>query len=119
LRHLPDTRLLLPRRSPLRSALFARARRAAPTSGVAGDGPPGGIVKIRVRAPQIVIVLEDFSDGFRHAIEVSHLIEKPVQRPFGARAIVAHDGEDERVIELAEIIDGLNEAAGLKVGVLA
>ena len=39
--------------------------------------------------------------------------------PFGARAVVADDVEDQRVVQLAQVLDGLDQAADLMVGVLA
>ena len=38
---------------------------------------------------------------------------------FGARPVVADDVEDERVVQLAEVFDGLDQPADLVVGVLA
>jgi hypothetical protein len=36
--------------------------------------------------------------------------------PFAAGAVVAQDVVDERVVEYAEFLDGLDQAAGLGVG---
>ncbi len=86
---------------------------------VAGHGPAGRVVRVGVRAAQIVVVLEDFRDGFVHAIEIGHLVEQAVHRAFGARAIVPDLVEDQRVVELAEVFDCLDEPADFVVGVFA
>ena len=41
----------------------------------------------------------------------------PIERAFGARAVVAADVDDQRVVELAHVLDGLDDAADLVVGV--
>ena len=41
----------------------------------------------------------------------------PSMRPFGARAVVADDVDDERVVELPHVLHGLDHAADLIVGV--
>ena len=64
-------------------------------------------------------MLEDVRDGFGHAVEVGHLVEQAVHGAFGARAVVADDVEDERVVQLAQVFDGLDEPADLEVGVFA
>ena len=64
-------------------------------------------------------MLEDVLDGLLHAVEVGHLVEQPVHAAFGARAVVADDVEDQRVVELAGRLDGLDQPADLGVGVLA
>ena len=74
---------------------------------------------IGIRSAQFVVVLEDVRDGFGHAVEIGHLIEQAVHGAFGARAVVADDVEDERVVELAHVFDGLDEPADLVVGVFA
>src|SRR3990172_1626962 len=86
---------------------------------VAGHGPTGGVMAVRVRAAQIVDVLENLWNGFGHAVEVGHLIEKTVHGAFGTRAVVSDDVEDERVVHLAEVFNGLNDAPNLEVGILA
>ena len=41
----------------------------------------------------------------------------PRERAFGAGAVVAADVDDQRVVELAHVLDGLNHAADLVIGV--
>ena len=80
---------------------------------------PGGVVGVGVRAAQVVVVLEDVRDGFGDAVEVGHLVEQAVHGPFGAGAVVADFVEDERVVQLAEVFDRLDQPADLVVGVFA
>ena len=58
-------------------------------------------------------------DRLRHAVEVGHLVEHAVHAAFGARAVVADDVEDQRVVQLADVLDRLDQPADLVVGVLA
>ena len=53
------------------------------------------------------------------SVEVGRLVEKSVHAPLGARAVVAEDVEDEGVVHLAQVLDGLDQPAGLVVGELA
>ena len=39
------------------------------------------------------------------------------QRAFGARAVVADDVDDQRVVELAHVLDLLDDAADLVIGI--
>ena len=58
--------------------------------------------------------------GFhRHgnAIHGGELVRRAVDHPFGARAVVTADVDDQRVVELAHVFDGLDDAADLVVGV--
>ena len=45
------------------------------------------------------------------------MVERAVQRPFRARAVVAADVDDERVVEFAHVFDRLNDAADFMVGI--
>ena len=53
-----------------------------------------------------------------HAVEVGHLVERAVQRAFGRRAVVADDVVDDRVVEDAEVVDGIDQPSDVVVGVL-
>ena len=86
---------------PVAGAAVARGDLLRPGEGrVARDGPPGGVVRVGRRAAKLVVVLQDVLDGLVHAVEVGHLVEEPVHAAFGARAVVADDVEDQRVVEL-------------------
>ena len=53
------------------------------------------------------------------AVEVAVLVEQTVHAPFGARAIVADDVKDQRVVHLADLLDGLDQPVDLAVRVFA
>src|SRR4051812_28657152 len=76
---------------------------------VSRHGPAGGVVTVGIRPTEIVDVLENLWNGFYHAVEVGHLIEQAVHTAFGTRAVVTDDVEDERVVQLVQVFDGLNE----------
>ena len=86
---------------------------------IARDGPPGSHVGIRQRAAEVVVVRQNVLDGFMHAVEVGHLVKQAIHAAFGARAIVADDVEDQRIVHLARLLDGLDQPADLRVRVLA
>ena len=44
-------------------------------------------------------------------------MNRPLQRALGARAVVAADVDDQRVVELAGVLDRLDHAADLVVGI--
>ena len=52
-----------------------------------------------------------------NAIEGGELVRRAVEHAFRARAVVAADIDDQRVVEFAEIFDGLDDPADLVVGV--
>ena len=58
--------------------------------------------------------------GFRelqNAVVGGHLVGRALKRAFGAGAVVAADVDDQRVVELAHVLDRLDHAANLMVGV--
>ena len=57
-------------------------------------------------------------DLFLHAVEVGVFVEHAVHAALGAGAIVAGDVEDEGVVELADLADGIDQAADVVVGVI-
>ena len=52
------------------------------------------------------------------AVEVRHLVERAVDRALGRRAVVADDVVDERVLERADVLQRVDQAADVVVGVL-
>ncbi len=85
---------------------------------VPSHGPSGGVVAVRIRATQVIQMLEYVCDRFGHTVEVSCFIEQPVHRPFGTRAVVTDDVEDECVVQLPQVFDRIDHATHLGVGVL-
>ena len=54
---------------------------------------------------------------FQNAVVGGHLVGRAAERAFGARAVVTADVDDQRVVELAHVLDCLDHAADLVVGV--
>ena len=86
---------------------------------VARHRPARGHVRVGGRPAPVVVVLEHVRERLLHAVEVRHLAEHAVHAALGARAVVAQDVEDERVVELPDVADGVHQPADLGVGVLA
>ena len=70
-----------------------------------------------VGAPDVVEVLELVLDRHLDAVEHGDLVGRADQRALGAGAVVAADVDDQRVVELAHVLDRLDHAADLVVGV--
>ena len=51
------------------------------------------------------------------AVEIGDLVRRAVHRALGAHAVVAADPDDQRVVEQAELLDGLDDAADLVVDI--
>ncbi len=77
-------------------------------------------VRIGVAAAPVVNVLHQELGRlqFRHAVEVDHLVEGAVERPFGRGAVVADDVVDEGVVEDLGLLEQVDQPADLVVGVL-
>ena len=86
-----------------------RAARLAPWHGVMAAG---------FRPTQIVDVLQQVLHRFGHAVEQRQLVERPDRTTEGRPAVVAGDPDDQRVVQFAEVLDGLNQSTDLVVGVL-
>ena len=56
--------------------------------------------------------------GAEQAVEVHELVVGAHESTLRARAVVAHDVDEERVVELAHFVDRIDEAADLVIGVL-
>ena len=69
-----------------------------------------------VRPPELVPE-ELRLDRHRNAVEGGELVRRAVEHAFGARAVVARDVDDQRVVELAHVFDRLDHAADLVVRV--
>ena len=84
-----------------------------------GVRPAHCVVVVGVRAAQLVEPgaekLRRFDGG--GAIEVNHLVVGTVQRPFGRRAVIADDIIDQRVLKLAELLQAVEHAADVVIGV--
>src|SRR5215813_14260678 len=69
-----------------------------------------------VRTPNI-IELQLLLDGNIDALNSCHLVRGTEYGAFRARAIVATDVNDERIIQFTHVLDGLDHTADLMVGV--
>src|SRR5262249_4745626 len=70
-----------------------------------------------VRAPGIIEILELIFDWNTNTIERGNLVWRADRCAFGARAVVTGDIDDERVVEFAHILDVLDYATDLVVGI--
>ena len=85
---------------------------------VAGHRPAGRHVREGFGAAPFVDVLQHVGHRLRDAVEIGHLVEHADHAALGARAVVADDVDEQRVVQLAQILDRLHEPADLVVGVL-
>ncbi len=84
---------------------------------VHGKGPRHGEVVVgEVGAPDRD-QRQHLLHGEGEAVEVGDLVRRAVHRALGAHAVVAADEDDQGVVELAELLDRLDDAADLVVGV--
>lgn len=72
---------------------------------------------MRPRAAEIVEVLGEVVERLRDAVPVAELVHGAVQAALGCRPVVAGDVDDERVVEVAGFVDGLDDAADLMIRV--
>ena len=81
--------------------------------------PTDRVVVVRRRGPELVHLRQHELRRLqrRHAVEVGHLVEGAVQRSLGGGAVVADDVVHERVVEHAEVLDGVDHPADVVVGV--
>ena len=70
-----------------------------------------------VRAPVFVMQHLLGLGEVQNAVVGGHLVRRALQRAFGAGAVVAADVDDQRVVELAHVLDRLDDAADLMVGI--
>ena len=81
-------------------------------------GPAHGHVVVSpVRSPDVVEVLELILDRDLDTVEHGDFVGRANQLAFGARTIVAADIDDERVVELAHVLDSLDHTTNLIVSV--
>ena len=88
--------------------LERRVHRPRPGGRKVREGPVGS----PERVPEELVL-----DRHGNAIEGGELVRRAVEHAFGARAVVAADVDDQGVVELAQVFDGLDDAADLVVGV--
>ena len=64
---------------------------------------------------ELVHAAQDFRERLLQIVEKCHLVEQALAAAFGGSAIVALDIDDQRVVELAHLVDGVDDAAHLVV----
>ncbi len=79
--------------------------------------PADRIVVEGHRPAELVHAAQHFREVLRDVVEERHLVQETVRAALGARAVVALDVDDERVVELAQLVDRIDHAAHLVVGV--
>ena len=84
----------------------------------AGPGPADRVVREGGRAAPVVDVRHHLVGGADDAVERHHLVVGALRPAFGARAVVADDVDEERVVELADRLERVDQPADLVVGVL-
>ena len=67
--------------------------------------------------PHLSIKRNQVLDLFLHAVEVGHLVVHADHAALGARAVVAGDVEDQRVVQFADLLDRIHETADMVIGV--
>ena len=85
---------------------------------VAGVRPAGVEVVVGVLAAESLVEARELVlDLVRQTVEHDHLVEGAGQAALGAAAVVAPDVEEQRVVELAQLLERVDDAADLVVGV--
>ena len=81
------------------------------------DGPAGGVVVVGVRPAELVEVRQVVLDRVRPGVEELVLVDRPVRRALPRGAVVG-GVEDQRVVELAGLLEVVDDPPDLVVGVL-
>jgi hypothetical protein len=88
---------------------------------VAGKGPPDRIVVVGPRLAELINALEVPLDGLGRLAGEDRdalLVEQAVERALARGAVVADEHEQERVVELAGLLEEVDDPTDLGVGVL-
>ena len=92
--------------------------------GVPRPRPCGAVVRVHDLGAPLVHATEAFGQlelhlvGQRDAVLHRHLVERTRDGAFHAGAVVAPDPDDHRVVELAELLDRVDHASDVVVGIL-
>ena len=82
------------------------------------DRPAGGHVREGLRAAPLVDQRDQVLDLLGDAVEIGHLVVHADEAALGAGAVVAGDVDEQRVVQLADVLERLLEAPDLVVGML-
>ena len=103
---------------PRHVAAAVRERDAQRARGRPGHGPADGVVRIRVRAAVLVEAAQQIRDVLGRFVQSRPFDETAVQVADDGAAVVAEDVEEQRVVELAQLLDRVDQPTDLVVGVL-
>ncbi len=78
--------------------------------------PTPRVVVVRQRTAEIVDAAQVLLEALGHEVEEVLLVERALRAAFGRRAVVAHH-EHDRVVELTELGDEVEQSGDLRVGV--
>jgi hypothetical protein len=70
----------------------------------------------RGRAPQFVHARQGLFQALRHTVEEERFVQRSVRAALGAGPVV-RDGDDQRVVQLADLCQEVQQAADMVVGV--
>ncbi len=87
----------------------------AAEGGVAGVGPAPGVVVVGFDTAQLIDHLEVVFQRFLDIVEEEHLVERAHRPAFGAGAVVGDD-HDQRVVQLADLAQEIEDASEVMVG---
>ena len=87
----------------------------AAEGGVAGIGPAPGVVVVGFDAAQLIDHLEVVFQRFLDIVEEEHLVERAHRPAFGAGAVVGDD-HDQRVVQLADLAQEIEDASKVMIG---
>src|SRR5262245_47019898 len=80
--------------------------------------PPSYVNSMRTWSADLIDVLHHLLRIVRKPQHRPHDVERPGQRPFGTRSVVADDIDDERVVTKPHLLDGIDDLADLHIHVL-
>src|SRR5947209_5329175 len=83
---------------------------------VEGHRPAGGIMIVRQRTAQHIQVLEVLLQAIWNAVGYFVLVDRTVRTTLAAGAVIG-DHDDERILELAQLLQEVDDPADLVVGV--
>ncbi len=84
----------------------------------AGHRPGHGVVRVGLRPAVLVQAAQQVRDVLRRAVERRPLDEHAVDLADRRAAVVAGDVDEQGVVQLAQVVDGVDQAADLVVGAL-
>ena len=84
--------------------------------GVPGPGPTPGVVVVSIGTAQLIDPGQVLFHVLGFEVEEVQLVERSPGTPLGRGSVVAHD-QDDRVLELSDLLDEVEQTSDLGVGV--